>query len=326
MRTRARTTLTGVVVAAGLLLGPAAAPALAQQPPISPPSPVARSGASTHGALGETPVPSWNECFQGLAFPGPSGEIYGPTAINATSANGRMAAAFDRAGTITVLRYPRPSYYDQVKYRTSSRAEERYGALENEGVFLGLLVPGEGTTWLRDTLHQQRYVTDTSDTVEVVHDVAELGVEVTVTDTVAPDHDALVRAVEVRVVDEAVAPAELEVVAFENLNLTVNRIPYFPVMDWCADELNVDTATFDADADAIVHEVSGVDQAAATQASVAMAMGFDRPSAQVQVGGDAFEGTALPAGQAPLPTQDAYVDAADGTLSGNGAYLSLIHI
>ena len=247
MRTHARTTLTGVVVAAGLLLGSVAAPALAQQVPAPPPPPA---------------CPSW-WCRPGTSAsrtsrsPGPSGEIYGPTKVNATSANGRMAAAFDREGTITVLRYPRPSYYDQVKFRTSSRDDERYGALENEGAFLGLLVPGEGTTWLRDTPSSQRYRTDASDTVELVHDVAELGVEVTVTDTVAADDDALVRTVDVRVTDPAAVPDALQVVAFENLNLTVNRVPYFPVLDWCTDELNVDTATVDPAADAIVHEASG---------------------------------------------------------------------
>ncbi len=99
MRTHARTTLTGVVVAAGLLLGSVAAPALAQQVPAPPPPP----------SLPELVVPTWNECFQNIAVPGPSGEIYGPTKVNATSANGRMAAAFDREGTITVLRYPRPA-------------------------------------------------------------------------------------------------------------------------------------------------------------------------------------------------------------------------
>lgn len=294
----------GCALAAGLA---PAAPAAAQEP-VAPPE------------LPELPAPTWNECFQGLAFPGPSGEIYGPTDVNATSANGRMAVAFNREGTITVLRYPRPSYYDQVKYRTSSREHERWGALANEGVFLGLLVPGEGTTWLRDVPSEQRYLDDRSDSIATAYDVADLGVEVVVTDTVTADTDALVRDVEVRVVDRGRVPDALEVVAFENLNLTVDRLPYFPVMDWCADELNVDTATWDDGADAIVHAVDGVDQAAGSPASVAMAIGFDRSSSQHQVGGDAHEGTALPAGQPGLPTVDAYEDAADGTLSGNGTY------
>lgn len=304
MRTRRAATLGSVVASLCLLATPAAA-----QEPVPPPAPPAD--------LPELLVPAWNECFQGVAAPGPSGEMYGPTDVNATSANGRMAAAFNRQGTVTVLRYPRPSYYDQVKYRTSSRDADRLGALENEGLFLGLLVPGEGTTWLRDLPSRQRYRTDTSDTVEVVHRADDLGVEVTVRDTVPVDVDALVRDVEVRVLDGATPPPGLQVVGFENLNLTVDRIPYFPVLDWCTEELNVDTATHDPDADAIVHTVTGTDLAAGATASVAMAMGFDRPSAQVQVGGDAFEGTASPAGQPPLPTQDAYRDAADGELSGN---------
>ena len=310
MRGGFRTTLLGVVVAAGLIGGPAATTAGAQEPVPAPPAPP---------SLPETLVPSWNECFQGLAFPGPSGEIYGPTDINAMSANGSMAVATDDQGTVTVLRYPRPSYYDQVKYRTSSRDEDRFGALENEGAFLGVLVPDQGVTWLRDQPVAQTYTSETSDTVAQTYTLADLGVEVTVTDTVAADRDAFERAVDVTVTDSTVVPDELQVVAYENLNLTVSRIPYFPVMDWCTDELNADTATYDGDADAIVHEVSGTDLAAGEQRSVAMAVGFDRASAGHQVGGDAFEGTSAPA-DPPLPTQDAYLDAADGTLSGNGTY------
>lgn len=305
MRLAALSGAVGAVVV-GLLLGPAGA---AHGQPVPPPS------APTD--LPELLVPAWNECFQGLAFPGPSGEIYGPTDINATSANGAMAAAFNREGTVTVLRYPRPSYYDQVKYRTSSRDEPRFGALENEGIFLGLAVRDRSTTWLRDVPGRQRYVLDDSDTVQTISDVADLGVQVTVTDTVTADEDALVRTVAVEVTDPDRVPSGLEVVAFENLNLTVARIPYFPVLDWCTEELNVDTATYRTREDAIVHEVSGVDLAAGASASVGMAIGFDRPSAQVQVAGDGFEGTALPAGQPSLPTQDAYLDAADGALSGN---------
>lgn len=325
MRGGRRTALLGMVVAAGMIGGPAATVAGAQEPP------EARSGASTHGSLDpvpppsappslpETLVPSWNECFQGLAFPGPSGEIYGPTNINAMSANGRMAVATNRQGTVTVLRYPRPSYYDQLKYRTSSRDEERFGALENEGAFLGVLVPGQGVTWLRDHPVEQTYLSDTSDTVVQTHTLDDLGVEVVVTDTVAADRNAFERGIEVTVTDAASVPDELQVVAYENLNLTVNRIPYFPVMDWCADELNADTATYEAEDDAIVHEVTGTDQAAGETRSVAMAVGFDRASAGHQVGGDAFEGTAAPA-DPPLPIQDAYLDAGDGVLSGNGTY------
>lgn len=170
--------------------------------------------------LPETLVPMWNECFQGLAFPGPSGEIYGPTDINAMSANGSMAVATNDEGTVTVLRYPRPSYYDQVKYRTSSWEEDRFGALENEGPFLGVLVPGQGVTWLRDVPVEQGYASETADTVAQTCTIDDLGVQVTVTDTVAADRDAFERAIGVTVTDQAAVPDELQVVAHENLDLT----------------------------------------------------------------------------------------------------------
>ena len=53
--------------------------------------------------------------------PSISPEIYGPTDINAQSANQSMAVAVNRVGTVTVLRWPRPSFYDQVKEHTTGR-------------------------------------------------------------------------------------------------------------------------------------------------------------------------------------------------------------
>ncbi|MBW3561594.1 MAG: hypothetical protein KY437_03775 [Actinobacteria bacterium] len=276
-----------------------------------------------HAQDPETPIPGFEDCFQGFAMPGPSGEIYGPTDINAQTSNARMAVALNDEGSITVLRWPRPSFYDQIKYRTSSRDLDRFGALVNEGAFLGLAVDtGDGfaTTWLRDMPDiSQRHPDDRNDVVETTYADPDLGLRVTVRDVTAVDLDVLAR--EVTVTRTAGSPAQaVRLVAFENLNLVYTKVAYVPGRDWCSEELNVDTATYDVDADAIVHHASGVDESTGEPSSVAVAMAFAGASDQHQVGGDAHEGTALPAGKAPGPTQDAYEDAADGELNGGSSY------
>jgi len=75
-------------------------------------------------------------------------EVYGPTDINAQVANQRLAVAMNGEGTITVFRYPTPSYYDHIKYRTSYRDRPLLGAEPNEGSFLGIVLDsGEQTVF-----------------------------------------------------------------------------------------------------------------------------------------------------------------------------------
>jgi len=66
------------------------------------------------------------------------GEPYGATDINAVSGNQGLSVAFNSEGTITVFKWPNPSFYDQVKYMTTERDSKRLGALANEGVFAGI--------------------------------------------------------------------------------------------------------------------------------------------------------------------------------------------
>src|SRR5438128_2660846 len=43
-------------------------------------------------------------------------EVYGPTDIGGTDGNGRLSVAVYPQGTLSVFRWPSPSYYDQLKY------------------------------------------------------------------------------------------------------------------------------------------------------------------------------------------------------------------
>lgn len=259
-------------------------------------------------------------------------EIYGPTDVSAQTGNGRLSVALNGAGTVTVYRWPRPSFYDQVKYYTLGRDDTGViQVLPNEGAFLGVAIRRTETdtfetVWLRDLqVTRQYYGNDDDDTQAPYSDEVvtkyrgtgdRAGLIVTVRDLVSTDHDALVRHVRVHVPPH-VAAARL--VAFENFNLVVSKHPQYPIQDWCMEENNQDRARYLPDVDAIVHDKVGVDESTGEDRRVAVAMGFGGESTSHQIGGDAYEPAAEPAGHGG-PTRDAYDDAAGLPLSGNTAY------
>ncbi|PSP79610.1 hypothetical protein BRC88_08605 [Halobacteriales archaeon QS_4_69_225] len=257
--------------------------------------------------------------------------IYGPTDVNAQSANGRMAAALNDEGTVTVLRWPRPSFYEQLKYFAEGRdADDEIVVAPNMGAFLGVAADtGDGfeTTWLRDFDDvEQRYRNDLdgsdaeySDEIVTRYADDDLGLVVRFEAVVARETDALVR--RVRVTRRGDSPVEAaRLVAFQNPGLVVGKFPQYPVQDWCLEEDNDHRARYVDRLDAVVHDRSGVDQSTGEQRSVALAVGFDGETAGFQVGGDAHDPAAEPTGREG-PAVDAYDDAADGTLSGNDSYV-----
>src|SRR5262249_51882881 len=63
----------------------------------------------------------------------------GATNVNAALGNGRLTAAFSKCGELTVLKWPGPSYYNQLDYLTSNapdaRLQPHLGALDDQGAF-----------------------------------------------------------------------------------------------------------------------------------------------------------------------------------------------
>lgn len=280
-------------------------------------------------------------------------ELYGPTNVNAQTSNGSMAIGISDEGTVTVFRWPRPSFYDQIKYKTSDRdapssgkEHGKFGAYPNAGAFLGLAVEREDAgaaagptlTWLREDAWatEQAYTDDDTDPTDLADSVRtefrndDLGLTVVVRDVVAagdtapngePERDGddvLVRDVTVeRDRDSPVTGARLA--AFENLNLVVSKKPKSPTRGWCEEEENQDLARYDPSADAIVHEKADTDTSTGEFRQVSVAMAIADGSDGHQVGGDAYEPTASPVGQAG-PLQDAYDDLRDGRLQGNDQF------
>lgn len=266
--------------------------------------------------------PGWAAKLADCTYPDRDPELFGPTALNAQSSNQSLTVGLDRSGTVTVLRWPRTSFYDHVKYRTRTRDRPRMGAHPNAGAFLGLVVETEDggeTTWLRTWTTEQRYLDPFSDTILTRHRSGRLGLTVHVRDVVAWTVDAFVRRVDVRRDDDSpVARARL--LAFENCNLVTTRYPFHPTRDWCEEGKNDDRARYDSDADVIVHDARGEDESTGFERRVAIAMGFAGPADDHQVGGDAFEPSASVRGTL-TPTLDAYLDAADGRLLRNDEFV-----
>jgi hypothetical protein len=249
------------------------------------------------------------ECFDPNE---PTPEPYGPTDVSAVTGNRSLSAALNSDGTITVLKWPSPSYYDQIKYRTSDRSQQRLGALPNEGALMGLAWRKGSDEWkfdwLREWRSKQRYADADGDEVVTVFTKPAVGLTATLRDVVAADADALIRKLTLR----RSRSSEVEVArvfAFANFNPVYSKTVQAPFQDWCTEERNDEGAEYRDGADAIVHARSGVDESTGTPSGAALALGFMGESDGHQVGGDTYE--------SPGPGPSAYDDAADGQLSGS---------
>ncbi len=81
-------------------------------------------------------------------------EAYGPTDVDAQAGDGRLTVNENAAGTLTVFKWPNPSYYNQLKYLAISRNARGQVQVQfpNEGSFAGLAYStkrGRGFSWLR---------------------------------------------------------------------------------------------------------------------------------------------------------------------------------
>jgi len=245
-------------------------------------------------------------------------ESFGPTDISAVSGNQRLSVAVNDEATVTVFKWPSPSYYDQIKYRTSDRSRDRLGALPNEGAFIGIAwrhhprdddQPDWRFSWLRDWRSTQRFSDDDSDEVVTSFSKRRVGLTVQVKDLVTASHDTLLRHVKVSRSRRSTVRA-VRVVAFANYNPVVSKIRRAPVADWCTEERNDNGASYLEEQDLVVHERMGVDESTGAQQSVALAVGFGSRSEGHHVGPDTYEAAAAGA--------SAYDDASDGELSGGG--------
>ena len=230
-------------------------------------------------------------------------KLFGPTDINGAVGNGRLAAGISATGTVSVLKWPRPSFHDQLRYLTLSRSLDRMGARENDGIFLGLLFPElNRTLWLRDADSiSQQYLDIYSNILVTTYTFIDPALHVELFDLVPQNPDALVRHVRIQALDPgATLPGGL--VAFSNLALCRFKLPAAPVADWLFDSLGKDKIRYMESADLLMQEQMVTD----ANPSIHAVMGFAEPTASYHCGKD---------GSFSQGGLEAFQDASDGLLS-----------
>jgi len=252
-------------------------------------------------------------------------EAYGPTDVNVQAGNGHVTVGENDAGTITVVKYPNPSFYNHVKYFALRRdaAGRAIPQFPNEGSFAGIFyrtARGTGFSWLRDWATVQRYASrDTPVPVTIYRSPGNLDLTVTVTDLAAAGGIAAFERgfSVVRAPGSPVTSARL--IYYENFNPIASRVPFLPITDWCLSQLSDQRASYDAASHSIVHSWEGIDAANLKPTSVAFAFGWDGADASHQVGRDGFDPAAFPGGPA-----DGYGQAASGSLGGSGSAIGQV--
>jgi hypothetical protein len=231
--------------------------------------------------------------------------------------NQRLSVAVNPQGTLSVLRWPSPSYYDQLKYVTLDRDQPLLGVEPNEGAFsglaLGLRDGKREMLWLRDLELRQRHASEDSDTVVTRFRSRRHKLLLEIDDVVPQDADVLLRRHVLRL-GKGSSVRSARLIAFANLNPTASKT-VLPTEDWCAEEDGTDRARYVPAHDALVYEIAETDESVSEQRSVAVAIGASRLSNGHQVGADGRSGHPSASGGAG----SAYDDAADGALSGNAA-------
>lgn len=187
--------------------------------------------------------------------------IFGATNINGISGNGGVTVGISKDGDITMLKYPSPSYYDQLNYKTSNAEDARdlkfFGADENMGAFSGLIIytdSGAELSWLRDSIwaKNQYYNTDDSNILVTEYSRDDYQIKVFQYDFVLPDKDVYVRHHVIQLLAGS-RVKRVELVFYENLAPCNTKEPFVPFSDWSDDGLNDFGILYYSSEDAFVH-------------------------------------------------------------------------
>ncbi len=171
-------------------------------------------------------------------------EIFGPTRINGVVGNGALSCGISEWGEITVLRYPSPSHWDQLDYKTKpgekSRELKYFGALPNQGSFIAIYYNGK-LIILRDiesNMINQQYKSEDSPILVTKYKIDD-NTEVIVEDFVHPKEDILIREVSLNLQGSG----DAYLINYSNFAPTTIKLPKLPLEDWDDDTKN-DFAAF----------------------------------------------------------------------------------
>src|SRR5438128_124597 len=187
--------------------------------------------------------------------------ILGATNVNAAVGSGALTATLSRCDELTGLKWPGPSFYDQLAYLSDNAPDARlrphFGALESMGAFAGIAyraAGGRGFTWLRDDdwTHSQRYTSDTSGVVVTEMANAALGLRVTAWHFVLPDRDVLVNHYLLER-ERRSRVRSATIVFYTNFSPTLTRLAFIPLADWMLDFQNDFAVLYDQQEHALLH-------------------------------------------------------------------------
>jgi len=255
-------------------------------------------------------------------------KLFGPPNINGIVGNGQLLAGVSKRGELTLLRWPNPSFYDQVRYLTISRELPRFGAKENYGSFAGLVVRDadgvQSVLWFRDPPWECRQSHPEAHSASLVTRCTHpaFGIEVEQRDFVVPHDDVLVRRYEI--VRSVASPEVVAFIYFENMAPCTKKIPLAPIHDWLLDSLNDFGLAYIFDGEALLHfRPYGDPQTPAAvptdpyaidavwpNGGVFIAIGSDRKPSAYQCGNEKVDGG---------PLTDAYINSQGGQLLNNAA-------
>jgi hypothetical protein len=212
--------------------------------------------------LSAAPALACPELSVAPAVPNAFGELQlGATNVNAALGSGKLTATVSRCGELTSLKWPGPSYYDQLAYLSSNAPDARlrphFGALDDMGAFAGIAyrtARGRGFTWLRDDdwTRVQHYSADTSDVLVTEATNAALRLHVVAYTFILPDRNVLVN--HYVVTRERRSPVRhATLVYYTNFSPTLRRLPIIPLGDTALDFRNDFAVLYDRETRALLH-------------------------------------------------------------------------
>lgn len=156
----------------------------------------------------------------------PLEDVFGPTNLYGISGNGALTAGFSHQGEVTLLRFPSPSFYDQLFYRTKPhfRFQPRMGAHKWAGLLWGEVGPS--------LLHFFRDETATSayQSMWGSHYQTRFSSGALFEAFVSPNDDLLFLRLH--------AKGSRQIFFSENLSLSARKKKELPILDWLHDEEN----------------------------------------------------------------------------------------
>lgn len=185
--------------------------------------------------------------------------LFGATSANAVTGNTRLTVAVSKYGELVGLRWPCPSYYDHLNYKTLHLVpfgwtvedyNRFYNAGRRKGAYFGIKYTLNGETfisWPRTDSWTQKQYYESAFTPIVVTEFkhAELGLTLTCTDFVDHQKDVLYRRFAFMKSETAPLIYDLQLIHCTNL-APCNQKPLFnPVKEWQDDDENGYVTFFD---------------------------------------------------------------------------------